>query len=46
MEGMTMDFSVRGAAVASLPPDNTAIDASLHVKPGAYWLTHIQKSSK
>jgi hypothetical protein len=46
MEGMTMDFSVRGASVTSLPPDNASIDASLHVKPGAYWLTHVQKSSK
>jgi len=44
MEAMTMDFSVRGAAVATLPPDNIRIAATLHVLPGAYWLTSIRKA--
>lgn len=42
MEAMTMDFSVRGVAVGSLPPDGSPIEASLHVIEGAYWLTDIR----
>src|SRR5512141_3214513 len=31
MEAMTMDYSVRGADVLTLPPDMTPIEAKLHV---------------
>ena len=44
MEGMTMDFSVRGAEVGELPADGTAIDAKLHVTERAYWLTEIRQT--
>ena len=42
MEAMTMDFSVRGADVTSLPPDGAAIEATLHVTDRAYWLTDVK----
>ena len=44
MEAMTMDYSIRGADVAQLPPDGTRIEAKLHVTESAYWLTDIQKA--
>jgi hypothetical protein len=43
MEAMTMDYSVRGAQVATLPPDKTPIEAKLHVIDSAYWLTDVRK---
>ena len=44
MEAMTMDYSVRGAKVAELPPDKTRVDARLHVTDDGYWLTDIKKA--
>ena len=43
MEAMTMDYPVRGAAVQSLPADNSRITARLHVIETAYWLTDVKK---
>ena len=43
MEAMTMDYSVRGAKVDSLPPDGTKISARLHVVDDRYWLTDVKK---
>ena len=43
MEAMTMDYSVRGAKVADLPPDGSVITAKLHVVSDAYWLTEVRK---
>jgi len=43
MEAMTMDYPVRGAAVQSLPSDNSRITARLHVTDTAYWLTDVKK---
>ena len=45
MEAMTMDFSVRGARVAALPPDGSRVDANLHVTDSGFWLTGIRKVS-
>ena len=42
MAAMTMDFTVRGADVTSLPPDGAAIEAQLHVTDRAYWLTDVR----
>ena len=42
MEAMTMDYSVRGAKVASLPADGSRITAKLHVTDSAYWLTDVR----
>lgn len=44
MEAMTMDYSVRGAKVAQLPPDDTRIEARLHVTDDGYWLTDVKKA--
>jgi len=42
MEAMTMDYPVRGAAVASLPPDKSRIEAKLHVREERAWLTDVK----
>ena len=45
MEAMTMDYPVRGANVATLPPDQSRIQATLHVaKDGSYWVTDVRKA--
>ena len=38
-----MDYSVRGATVATLPPDKSRIEAKLHVVDDRYWLSDIRK---
>lgn len=43
MEAMTMDYLVRGAAVASLPPDKSRIEAKLHVLEERAWLTDLRR---
>jgi protein SCO1 len=43
MEAMKMDYGVRGAKVAALPPDNSRIEARLHVTDRSYWLTDVKK---
>jgi hypothetical protein len=43
MEAMTMDYPVRGVAVAELPPEKTRIEAKLHVHEEQVWLTDIKK---
>ena len=42
MDAMVMDYSVRGAKVADLPPDNTRFAAKLHVTDNGYWLTDVR----
>jgi hypothetical protein len=42
MEAMQMDYIVRGAAVTSLPPDKSRIEAKLHVTDRGYWLTDVK----
>lgn len=43
MAAMTMDYSVRGADVKSLPADRKRIEAKLHVTDRAYWLTDVKQ---
>ena len=43
MEAMKMDYSVRGAKVETLPPDNSRFEARLHVTDRAYWITDIKR---
>jgi protein SCO1 len=43
MEAMAMDYNVRGADVASLPPNRAHIVARLHVTDRSYWVTDIKK---
>lgn len=42
MEAMTMDYSVRGATVAKLPPNGAPVEARLHVTGNAFWLTDVR----
>jgi hypothetical protein len=43
MEAMTMDYLVRGARVESLPPNGTAITATLHVtEDKGVWITAVR----
>ena len=43
MEAMTMDYSVRGAKVSELPPDQSRIEAKLHVVDDRYWISDVRK---
>jgi protein SCO1 len=43
MEAMTMEYQVRGAPVASLPPDKSRIEAKLHVREERGWLTDVKR---
>ena len=43
MAAMKMDYAIRGAEVESLPPDNSRVEARLHVTDKAYWLTDVRK---
>ncbi|HYC92697.1 MAG TPA: copper-binding protein [Thermoanaerobaculia bacterium] len=43
MEAMIMDYTVRGADVATLPPDKSRIEAKLHVTSRAYWITDVKQ---
>lgn len=45
MEAMTMDYSVRGADVATLPADKVTMEAKLHVTDDGYWLTDVKKAA-
>jgi protein SCO1/2 len=42
MEAMAMDYTVRGAQVASLPKDKSRIEAKLHVTSTSYWITDVR----
>ena len=43
MEAMTMDYIVRGAKVDALPPNGTAITATLHVTDDkGIWITGVR----
>jgi protein SCO1 len=43
MTAMKMDYAVRGAEVEALPPDNSRVEAKLHVTEQAYWITDVRK---
>lgn len=43
MAAMTMDFSVRGADVKSLPANGERIEATLHVTDRAFWITDVKQ---
>jgi|SRR5687768_8865227 hypothetical protein len=44
MSAMTMDFSVRGADVGTLPADGAQVVAKLHVTDRGYWLTEVRQA--
>ena len=43
MEAMIMDYTIRGAEVATLPADGARIQAKLHVTERGYWLTDVRQ---
>jgi protein SCO1/2 len=43
MEAMTMDYPVRGVAVAALPADKSRVEAKLHVHDDRVWLTDVKR---
>jgi protein SCO1/2 len=43
MEAMTMDYTVKGAKVTELPPDNARVEGKLHVTDEGAWLTDVKK---
>jgi protein SCO1/2 len=43
MEAMTMDFSVRGAEVGTLPADGSRVQATLHVTDRGFWLVDVRQ---
>jgi Copper binding periplasmic protein CusF len=42
MAAMKMDYELRGAKVASLPPDGTKVDLTMHDRDGAYYVTEVK----
>jgi protein SCO1 len=43
MEAMTMDYIVRGAKVAAMPPNGAKIEARLHVtEENGIWITDVK----
>ncbi|MCU1349592.1 MAG: electron transporter SenC [Acidobacteria bacterium] len=44
MEAMKMDYAVRGATIATLPPDGSRVEAKLHVTDDHYWITDVKKA--
>ncbi len=42
MAPMTMDYELRGAKVASLPPDGTAVQVTVHDANGSYYVTDVK----
>lgn len=43
MQAMQMEYVVRGATVGTLPPDQSRIEAKLHVTGTGYWITDVKK---
>jgi len=48
MAAMRMDYELRGAKVATLPPDGTPVEVTVHDANGSYYVTDVkpQKSSQ
>ena len=42
MASMKMDYELRGAKVAELPPDGTAVEVTVHDTNGSYYLTDVK----
>jgi hypothetical protein len=42
MAAMKMDYELRGAKVASLPPDGTPVEVTVHDMDGSYYVTDVK----
>jgi hypothetical protein len=42
MAAMKMDYELRGAKVAALPPDGTPVEVTVHDTNGAYYVTDVK----
>lgn len=45
MEAMRMDYTLRDAKVAALPPDGTPVTVKLHESDGRYWISDVKPVS-
>src|SRR6266568_7016681 len=43
MTAMKMDYELRGAKVAELPPDGTPVEVTMHDVNGSYYVTDVKK---
>ena len=39
---MKMDYELRGAKVAELPPDGTPVEVTVHDTNGSYYVTDVK----
>lgn len=46
MAPMVMAYELRGAKVATLPPDGSRITSTLHEKDGTYWVTDVKAKKR
>ena len=42
MPAMKMDYELRGAKAAELPPDGTAVEVTVHDTNGSYYITDVK----
>ena len=42
MAAMKMDYELRGARVAELPPDGTPVEVTIHDTNGSYYVTDVK----
>src|SRR6059058_4327568 len=42
MAAMRMDYELRGAKVAQLPPDGTPVEVTVHDTDGSYYVTDVK----
>src|SRR5437867_8352435 len=42
MAAMKMDYELRGARVAELPPDGTAVEVTVHDTNGSYYVSDVK----
>src|SRR5436190_21364410 len=42
MTAMKMDYELRGAKVAELPPDGTPVEVTVHDTDGSYYITDVK----
>src|SRR5437762_2712942 len=42
MAAMKMDYELRGAKVAELPPDGAAVEVTVHDANGSYYITDVK----